>query len=403
MLKPPSENYFNQLNTVLKKHDRAIPFLLIDLDTLDKNIDTLKTTCRPDIKLRIAAKSLPSFELITYIMKRLETDKLMVFHQPFLTDLSSKLNGKADILLGKPMPIKTAAYYYNNLPKQENGFNPYRQIQWLVDTEDRIIEYANLADKLGKKLLLNLEIDVGLHRGGFNNLSQLRKTLKLINSHANKLIFSGFMGYDPHIVKIPNLLRSQKKSLALSNEFYHQCINLVKDEFPLLWNETLTFNGAGSPTVNLHQSINTPLNDITASSCLVKPTTFDIDSLKSFEPAAFIATPVLKKFKGTTLPGLEKWKTILNFISPVNHQSFFIYGGFWKADYCHPKGLKQNSLFGASTNQTMLNGPDSMHLELDDFVFLRPHQSEFVFLQFGNILTFRNHEIQGEWTLLHNI
>jgi D-serine deaminase-like pyridoxal phosphate-dependent protein len=397
-----AENYFNKLNLVLKKHHRAIPFLLIDLDLLDKNIETLKNACHPKINLRIAAKSLPSFELIRYIMDKLRTDNLMVFHQPFLTDLSARLNEKADVLLGKPMPIKTAAYYFANLPELQNGFDPYKQIQWLVDTEDRITQYANLADKLGEKLRLNLEIDVGLHRGGFTTIEELRIGLKIINNHRDKLTFSGFMGYDPHLVKIPNLLRSQQKSLETSKAFYDQCIATVKEEFFLLWNESLTFNGAGSPTVHLHKSTNTPLNDITASSCLVKPSTFDIDSLTAFEPATFIATPILKKFEGTTLPGLEKLKSILNY-SPSNRQSFFIYGGFWKAAYCYPKGLKQNSLFGASTNQTMLNAPPDVNLDVDDFVFLRPHQSEFVFLQFGNILTIRNHELEGEWTLLQNL
>src|SRR5690554_7433934 len=85
--------------------------------------------------------------------------------------------------------------------------------------------------------------------------------------------------------------------------------------------------------------------------------------------------------KDTTIPGLEKFKTILRFINRKIAQSFFIYGGFWKADYVFPEELQLNSLFGASTNQTMVNAPMTATLDVDDFVFLRPHQSEFVFLQ----------------------
>jgi len=86
----------------------------------------------------------------------------------------------------------------------------------------------------------------------------------------------------------------------------------------------------------------------------------------------------------------------LRFINRKNAQSFFIYGGFWKADYVFPEELQLNSLFGASTNQTMVNAPITTNLDVDDFVFLRPHQSEFVFLQFGKLIIIRRNEIVDE-------
>ena len=164
----------------------------------------------------------------------------------------------------------------------------------------------------------------------------------------------------------------------------------------------MTFNGAGSPTVALHNTITSPLNDVSVGSALVKPTTFDIPTLEKYEPASYIATPILKKFRGTTLPGLESMKKPMNLLGAKNQQSFFIYGGFWKADYHYPEGVAQNAIFGASTNQTMINAPYKVKLEIDDFVFLRPHQSEFVFLQFGNILAIKSGKIVEEWQLLNN-
>lgn len=387
--------YFNNLNKELKNYHRAIPCLLVDLDILDQNITVLKNSIHPKSDLRIVVKSLPSFELLQYIMQKTNSTKLMVFHQPFLTDLASKLNNDVDILLGKPMPIKTAEYFYNNLPQQHNGFNPFTQIKWLLDTEKRIEEYISLAKKLNQKLRLNVEIDVGLHRGGFTLIKSLKKALSLIENHKNFVEFTGYMGYDPHVVKLPRILRTQKKSLQLANDFYNECKALVQKEFPKLWNENLTFNGAGSPTLHLHKN-NSPTNDIAAGSCLVKPTTFDIPSLQEYQPASFIATPILKTFTDTTIPGLEFLKRFFT------KDSAFIYGGFWKADYHYPKGIKQNNLFGASTNQTMINIPKSSSLSVDDFVFLRPHQSEFVFLQFGEILPVRNGKIQKSWGLLKN-
>jgi len=394
-------SYFQNLNQTLKNYNRAIPCLLIDLDQLDKNIATLKANINPKAAFRIVVKSLPCIELIDYLMQKAPTQKLMVFHQPFLTDLAARLDQQADILLGKPMPIKTASYFYDNLPDNPKDFNPYRQIQWLVDTDQRIQEYIELAKNLGQPLRLNMEIDVGLHRGGFGNKEQFVAGLKLVEQHKDTVIFSGLMGYDPPVVKLPSIIRSQEKALQIANDFYEECKAIIQQQFPTLWNEDLIFNGAGSPTINLHKS-NSPLNDISAGSCLVKPTTFDIPTLEEYQPASFIATPILKSFTNTTLPAMENLAGLLNLVNSNNKKSYFIYGGFWKADYCYPEGTQQNSIFGASTNQTMINAPSATELEVDDFVFLRPHQSEFVFLQFGNVLAIRGGKIVEEWQVLKN-
>ena len=394
------DTYFENLNQTLKNRDRAIPSLLIDLDKLDQNIATLKANWPTTANFRIVVKSLPCWELIEYVMTKASTQKLMVFHQPFLTDLAGRLDGQADILLGKPMPVKTAAYFYNNLPDDNPSFNPYQQIQWLVDTTERIQAYIDLAKRLNQKLRLNLEIDVGLHRGGFSSQALLKEGLQLLVENKEWVTFSGLMGYDPHVVKLPSIIRSQAKALQLANDFYEACKTLIRNDFPDLWSDDLTLNGAGSPTIKLHQK-SSPLNDISAGSCLVKPTTFDLPTLEAYTPASYIASPVLKAFEGTTLPALENMKSLLNFFSSSNQQSFYIYGGFWKADYCYPVGIQQNSMF-ISTNQTMLNAPSTVKLAVDDFVFLRPHQSEFVFLQFGNILTIRNGKVESAWHILKN-
>lgn len=394
--------YFQKLNQSLKKHSRAIPFLLIDLDKLDQNIATFKTHLNPTASARIVVKSLPCVELLDYISKKLDTEKYMVFHQPFLTDLASQLNYKANILLGKPMPINTAAYFYKNLPDNKNEFNPYQQVNWLIDTNNRLNEYIEFAKIINQKLKVNLEIDVGLHRGGFDDATTFSKALQQISKNSNHVQLTGLMGYDPHVVKLPKILRTSKKALELANQIYTDFKNIIQNDFPELWTTDLTFNGAGSPTINLHNSNKSPLNDISVGSCFVKPATFDIPTLSDYVPASFIATPVLKAFKNTTLPALENKKWLLNLANSKNKNSYFIYGGFWKADYHYPPGIQRNSLFGDSTNQTMLNAPVNTLLEVDDFVFLRPHQSEFVLLQFGNILTVRNCEIYKEWTLLKN-
>ena len=45
----------------------------------------------------------------------------------------------------------------------------------------------------------------------------------------------------------------------------------------------------------------------------------------------------------------------------------------------------------------MLNGGPELEIAVDDFVFFRPHQSEAVFLQFGDIAVYEDGQIVDTW------
>jgi D-serine deaminase-like pyridoxal phosphate-dependent protein len=84
-------------------------------------------------------------------------------------------------------------------------------------------------------------------------------------------------------------------------------------------------------------------------------------------------------------------------MDPNTKRAFFIYGGNWLASPLSPPGLEFNSLFGRSSNQELLTGSDKVSLKADDYVFLRPFQSEALFLQFGDIALFDGEKITGFW------
>jgi len=371
--------------------------MVVDLDLLDKNIEILKQQLNPKVDYRIVAKSLPSPGLLGYIMEKTNTQKLMVFHQPFLTSLANDYP-QSDILLGKPMPVKAAEKFYQKLPN-ESPFNPSTQLQWLIDNEERISQYLKLAQQQNTLLQVNIEIDVGLHRGGLQRAEELDALLKIIDENQQYLRFSGFMGYDPHIVKLPSIVKSPEQAFVESQAIYQAFVDRLYQQAPNYKTQSLCFNGAGSPSLLLHKD-NTVANELCAGSCLVKPVDFDIPSLSQFTPAAFIATPVLKKMAGTQLPALEFAKDTLSLWDQNKQQTFFIYGGKWLAQYESPKGLQGNGLFGTSTNQAIINGSNKVDINVDDHVFLRPTQSEFVFLQFGNLLTYRNEKLEIQWSVL---
>lgn len=400
-LKPEDEGqaysqYFADLNRSLRTDGEGTPALVLDLDILDQNIEQLKSLLPKNKDYRIVAKSLPSIALLDYVMSKSNTNKLMVFHQPFLNQVADKIPN-ADVLLGKPMPIQAARTFYKKLPTH-SAFKTQTQLQWLIDSKQRLMQYQTLAHELEVPMNINIEIDVGLHRGGLSSAEELPELLDIIE-HDELLTFSGFMGYDPHIVKIPAFIKSEQEAYEQSQAIYRSFVVKVSQEYPSIKLSNLTLNGAGSPSLALHNE-NSVANELSAGSCLVKPTDFDIQSLNQFQCAAFIATPVIKKIDGTRVPAIESLSGLMQWIDPNISQSYFIYGGHWRAKLQSPKGLQDNQIYGFSTNQHLINGSDSTELKVDDYVFLRPTQSEFVFLQFGGIQAFREGESFQQWQVL---
>ncbi|CBL45527.1 Alanine racemase-like [gamma proteobacterium HdN1] len=390
----PYEPYFESLNGQLKQWKIGRPLLLIDAARMQQNTEKLMAHLRTIGRhYRIVAKSLPSLGLVQQIMEWTGSKRIMTFQQPFMNDLAAA-EPDVDLLLGKPMPIDAAERFYAKL---EGAFNPDLQLQWLIDTPARLEEYLQLAKRLERSMRISIEIDVGLHRGGMTDPSQLDELLTTILANPSHLQFAGFMGYDGHVGKLPSILESTEKSLANSIAEYRRYVDYLKAKWPTIAARTdLTFNGAGSPTVMLHGT-DTPLTELSAGSCLVKPTDFDTPALASFEPAAFIATPVLKQWTGLKLPGplplgalWQKWD--------VNRsQTYFIYGGYWKAKPVSPRGIRENALYGFSSNQMMYNGSATTGLRVGDYLFFRPTQSEAVLLQFGNLLAFQGDQQLAWW------
>jgi len=389
----PHNAYFQSLSKELKRNNLFKPKMLIDLDLVDKNIDATQAMLNPKASHRIPVKSLPSIDLVEYVMQRSGTQRLMVFHQPFLNLIAERFSD-ADVLFGKPMPVGLAKTYYETVDPTA-GFDSASQLQWLIDTKERLDQYLSLAQELNQKMRINIEIDVGLHRGGLLEPQDLLELLDLISDNSDLLEFSGFMGYDPHVVKLPSIIKSVDDAYADSQAAYQAFIDIALSHKLNLNAEGLTFNGAGSPTLALHSS-DTVCNDLTAGSCIVKPTDFDIDTLGAMAPASFISTPVLKQFDGILLPAGENLAGIIEAWDPNKEQTLAIYGGKWKANYVSPEGIANNEIIGLSTNQQVISASKLVDLQPDDFVFLRPHQSEFVFLQFGDMRTIRGGKLSGD-------
>lgn len=367
--------YFQKLNTALQRANFALPTLIIDQERLDQNLAQVKKMLTAQAHPRLVVKSLSSMALIKYIANELSCDYFMVFHLPHIALILESFP-HADILFGKPMPIAAVRTYYEQIQAGSQKLNAH--IQWLIDSKARLEQYLVLAQTMNLRILINIEIDIGLHRGGIQNLAEFKSLLKLIEENPQHLYLSGLMGYDAHVGKIPKMIQSVAQSYQQSQRLYQQYINCLKHDFPSLYHAALCFNGAGSPTFSLHatQSV---CNDLSFGSMLLKPTDFDLPTLEHFQPALWIVTPILKKLSTTQIPGLG----VLNRL--ISKEALFVYGGHWMAKYVYPEGAKPNALYGRSSNQELVNIPTSTAIEVDDFVVLRPTQSEVVINQFEHV------------------
>ncbi len=368
--------YFQQLTWDLKQHGTGTPQLILDLKTYQRNLDYVQSKLPAQLKPRLVVKSLASPPLLQLASEKLNTRRFMVFHLPHLLEIIGTFQ-QADILLGKPMPVQALKHFYQKSSSQNKA-----NIQWLIDDIERLKQYLQFTQSQNLCLNVNIEIDVGLHRGGVSSQAQFVALLKLIQQYSSYLKLSGLMGYDAHVAKLPKILKCPEKSYRQSQQIYQHYKTILQQKFPDLWHEDLCLNGGGSATFMQHcqQSV---CNDLSFGSMLLKPSDFDLDHLSTLNCALLIAAPILKVLPYSQLPGLE----ILDCL-PHPHKALFIYGGYWQANYCYPEKSRPHMLYGRSSNQEMVLVPKYCGLQVDDYVFLRPTQSEAVIPQFAQLYSY---------------
>lgn len=384
-----SAEYFSALNKLLRDIGSGTPRLVVDLEKLDGNLEQLFELHAPE-DLRIVAKSLPSPELLNYVFRKTGYERLMVFHLPFLMQIVERFPA-ADILMGKPLPIAAMRRFYRGRPR--NAFDDTRQLQWLADANERLMQMVDLARELGRRITVSIELDIGMHRGGLQSTEELGAMLDTIRGYQEQLRLGGFMGYDAHVPRAP-WPRTVRGALRQAKKRYARFLKFAFAGWSDLEEGDWCVNGAGSPTIALHHE-ESPLNDYSIGSALVKPAAFDLPSLKKFEAAAWIAAPVLKRQRGVRVPFIEK-------LPSRGRDTLFIYGGKWMAQPCYPTGLQENANYGVSSNQQMLTVPRNSDVAVDDYVFLRPTQSESVLLQFGDLCIVRSGSHVSNWPVFSN-
>lgn len=388
----PHSAFFARLSKALRDAGLNQPTLVIDRERLHANARRVRANLAPGLALRLVNKSLPSLPLLDEVARLTATRRQMVFNQPYLRLLAEQ-RPDSDVLLGKPFPVAAAAQLLAQPPR--SGFDVPRQVQWLVDSPERLAQYRDLARGQQVALRINLEIDVGLHRGGLPDAAALEQVIALLREEP-RLHWSGLMGYDAHTEKIPDVAGSRERARAHVLSTYREHLAALRASGQTPVDGVLTLNTGGSPTYRLHRA-DGPANEVAVGSALVKPTDFDTPLLADLQAAAWIATPVLK-VQGFLAPnGVEPLGQAAQLWDRNQRTAHFIHGGHWLAHPESPEGLQASGLIGPSSNQQLLLGSGRQGLRPDDLVFLRPTQSEAVLQQFGDIAVVEGDRVVAMW------
>ncbi len=376
--------YFARMSAALKRAGVAQPTLVVDRQRLEQNIATVcKALASTPLALRVVTKSLQAPALLEAVLAGCKTDRLMVFNGVMLDEVVRTQPG-ADVLLGRPLPaIQIDEFLQRHAANEAPAAHP----QLLVDSPERLNQYVAIARARATPIRINLEIDVGLHRGGLADsdavaaLLELAKTEKLVE-------VTGLMGYDAQVQGVP----FPNAELVRVKERYAKARAVLISKLggdP----SKLTLNTAGSPTYAMHLD-DRIANEVAIGSGFVKPMNFDLDTLSQHVPAAFIAEPVLKALDQALIPTIESLAGTLDVLDPNSRRGFFAYGGYGDAEPVSPAGLEFSPLYGG---RAMLTGSAKVDLKQDDFIFFRPRESEGVFLQFGDLAVYDGGEIVARW------
>jgi D-serine deaminase-like pyridoxal phosphate-dependent protein len=396
--------YFANLNQALKAARVGTGRILIDLDRLEHNLGVLRGHIPSASHYRIVVKSIPCADLLRTIRERIGTDKFMVVHRPFLKVILENFPAGIDILLGKALPLFALAEFFQEIPA---GLRERAQseIQWLVDIPELLQEYLEFAAQHGLKLRISLEIDIGLHRGGIADDETLDQMLALIVANPERLLFSGFMGYEGHVAHAPALFTSARKAalaeFADNMAAYRSFIDYGKEKYPAVFSADLTFNSGGSGTYSLFADYPF-ITDIGIGGAVLRPASYPAHFLHDLQPAEFIVAPVIKKSAGCVIPFVESLAGLLELWDPNNRVSVGIYGGGWAGRLVAPAGIQPQILTNDPPNQNLfpnqstLSGSTSLQVEIGDYVFYHPYQSDAMF-QFEDILLLRGGQVAGCW------
>ena len=387
----PSAAYFQQVASDLTAAAIGTPQVFIDMDRLDANIAEIVSKVQAS-RYRIVEKSLPSLDLLSYVQQKSGSQKFLVLHLPFLDGVLATFPN-ADVLIGKSQITDAIGSFFDGQPKSSWAAIA-KQVTFIADNLGRLNELVTLATSLGVTLKLAIELDVGLHRSGLTDPSQVAPMLSVF-AGSTVVAFAGFLGYDGHVPFAPGgSLAAVQAAWTDATAVYQSYVNVLTSQFPMLVTPSLVFNAGGSATYPMYTS--GPVNDVAAGGGVLRPGDYPNYVISALQPAIFIAAPVYKVFPQPQLPFFTPAQCATIF---TGLQGLTICGGGWPAFFTFPAGIQGAPFtfdptdFSQVPNQGMVTAPATATINPGDWVFFHPRQSDALF-QFQQIMQVRGGRLQ---------
>jgi D-serine deaminase-like pyridoxal phosphate-dependent protein len=407
----PDDDRFIEWNEALRANAGGRESALVDLDAVDHNLKLVGQTLGSSIALRLVAKSLPSIQLLEYMMVTACTNRIMAFSEGMVRDLLCRFGSDVDILLGRPEAVDAAARTFDTLDaRSSGGVNPAAGVRWLVDTADRMQQYADLATERGAEINIAVEIDVGLRRGGARDNDELLAMLAVIGE-SPLLRFTGFMGYDGHVPFTPQGA-DPTRELRSVQQRYTDFVSAGRSAYPSMFQGPLVYNSGGSRTYHYYtDELDTPVNEVAMGSAFFYPRDFSNIPDEDLRRATFLATPVLKRIDPAEAPFAPGFLPRLAEGNPDYEVQFIVVAGGFPGDQLYPEGLVVNPVTSSAageddsqgggvvnllSNQAEWLGARAVPLGVGDFIFYHPWEGDGV-RWLSRLDVFRGGELVDQW------
>ena len=404
----PDAERFAAWNASLKADAAGRASSLVDLDAIDRNLKLVGDTLGSNIALRLVAKSLPSVQLLEYMMLTACTNRVMTFTEGMTRDLLCRFGGDVDILLGRPAAVDAAARTFDTLDEHSpGGVNPTSTVRWLVDTEERMQEYSALGSERGVTLRIAVEIDVGLRRGGARNEDELLAMLDVIDRSAS-LELTALMGYEGHFPFVPDGANPDREFDCVLRR-YADFVCAGRDAYPAMFDAPLVYNSGGSRTYHYYtDQLDTPVNEVAMGSAFSYPRNFSNIPETELRRATFLGTPVLKRTDPAEAPFAPGFLPGLAEDDPAYEVQFIVVGGGFPAEQLHPEGLVHNPVTSSSgsdpdavanliSNQAEWLGARATELAVGDLIFYHPWEGDGL-SWLKRLDVFRGRELIDQWS-----
>ncbi|WP_155593999.1 amino acid deaminase/aldolase [Lysinibacillus cavernae] len=279
--------------------DLERPFAWLDLDALDKNIQTVQDACG-EKQIRIATKSIRSVEVLRYVQKKLtNVVGFMTFTAPETIFLLQQQFD--DLLLGYPVMEEAAIRQLLHFVKEG------KTVTFMVDRQEHIQLLTKIGEEIGVRVPICIDINVsndfkvlyfGTKRSSLYSLETLTPFLQSIQNNPSIEVV-GAMGYEAQIAGVGNrpanaikgrfIEAMQVQAKKQVTQFRRLAIAHIKAYFPNL--RFVNGGGSGSMTYTTQQK---EVTEITVGSAFYAPALFDQFSHLQLEKAAGFALSVTR-------------------------------------------------------------------------------------------------------------